>query len=128
MDTKQVANRLYELCSKDENYQAVEELYADHARHVEPMSMPSMDQITQGKAALLQNSKDWMENNEIHSSFIKKPLVNENQFVCEMGTEITPKVGPMAGQRMNLSEITLYTVENGKIVEAKFFYDTEMPE
>jgi ketosteroid isomerase-like protein len=124
MNTQTVANRLYALCEQGDYQQALEELYADHARHIEAMEMPGMDKVTEGKLALIRKSHEWMENNEVHGGTISKPFVNDNQFVCEMTIDITPKVGPMAGKRMNEKEICLYTVEGGKITEAKFFYDT----
>jgi predicted ester cyclase len=39
-----------------------------------------------------------------------------------MKMDATQNAGPMAGVRMDMSEQCLYTVKNGKIAEAKFFY------
>ena len=39
------------------------------------------------------------------------------QFVVRFKMEVTPK----GKQRMNLDEVGLYTVQNGKIVEERFF-------
>ena len=35
---------------------------------------------------------------------------------------MTAKCGPMAGQRMQMQEAGLYTVDNGKIVMEEFYY------
>jgi predicted ester cyclase len=48
------------------------------------------------------------------------------QFVVPMTMDCTSNEGPMAGQRMNMSETALYTVKNGKITEGKFFYSCGM--
>jgi ketosteroid isomerase-like protein len=35
---------------------------------------------------------------------------------------VTPKAGPQKGKRMQMDEIGVYTVKNGKIVREEFFY------
>ncbi len=100
------------------------ELYADNARHVEPMEMPGgpYKRITEGKAELLQG-EDFEKNVEVHSATCGDPMSNADQFICRMGLDCTARNGPMAGQRMQIDEFAAYTVKNGKITEAKFFYD-----
>lgn len=119
-----VANRLYELCNAGKFDQAMNELYADNARHVEAMEMPGSDckRITEGKPALLKMSEKWAKTTTVHSATVGKPLVNGDQFVCEMTMDCTSTEGPMANQRMQMKETCLYTVKNSKITEAKFFY------
>lgn len=123
--THQVANRLAELLNDGKHHEAMHELYADNARHVEAMEMPGSPykRITEGKANLLAMSEHWGKTTTVHSSSCGKPLVNGDQFVVEMKLDCTSHEGPMAGQRMNMSETCLYTVEHGKISEAKFFYN-----
>lgn len=120
--TKKVADRLVELCKAGKNQDAMKELYADNARQIEAMEGPGCPRITEGKAALLQMGEKFAKTTTIHSASYGKPLVNGDQFVCEMSLDCTSNEGPMAGQRMNMSETALYTVKNGKITEAKFFY------
>ncbi len=62
----------------------------------------------------------------IHGASVGNPLDNGDQFVCAMSLDCTAGEGPMAGQRMNMSETALYTVKNGKITEGKFFYGCGM--
>ncbi len=123
-ETDVVAARLHELCSMGKYHEAMQELYADNARHVEAMEMPGSDckRILKGKGNLLQKSEQWGRTTTIHGASMSKPLVNGDQFVCEMKLDCTSSEGPMAGQRMQMSETCLYTVKNGKITEAKFFY------
>jgi hypothetical protein len=102
----------------------MQELYAENARHLEAMEMPGSPckRVIEGKPTLPQMSEHWGKTNTIHGASCGKPLVNGDQFVCEMSMDLTPTEGPMAGQRMQMSEFCLYTVANGQIVEAKFFY------
>jgi ketosteroid isomerase-like protein len=48
---------------------------------------------------------------------VEGPYVHGDQFVVRFKMEVTPK----DGKRMNLDEVGLYTVKNGKIVEERFF-------
>src|SRR5262245_19962439 len=124
--TQKVAQRLVELCTTGKNQQAMQELYADNARHVEVMEVPGCPRVTEGKAALLQKAEKFAKTTKIHGATCSKPLVNGDQFVCNMTMDCTSSEGPMANQRMNMSETALYTVKNGKIVEGKFFYSCGM--
>ncbi len=122
--TQDVANKLCDLCTRGEHDKAMNDLYADNARHVEVMAMPGSPwpRIIEGKAALQKYSEEWSKTTTVHSCTIGKPLVNGDQFLVEMTMDATHHEGPMAGQRMAMSEQCLYTVKNGKIAEAKFFY------
>src|SRR5262249_3468404 len=120
--TQKVASRLVELCASGKNLDALKELYADNARHVEVMDGPGCARITEGKPALLQKAEKFAKTTTVHSASCGKPLVNGDQFVVPMSMDCTCTEGPMANQRMNMSETALYTVKNGKISEGKFFY------
>ncbi len=123
-DTHLVADKLTELCNTGRHDEAMRDLYADNARHVEAMEMPGSPykRITEGKPALLAMSEHWKKTTTVHGGTCSKPLVNGDQFVCEMTLDCTSNEGPMAGQRMTMTETCLYTVKDGKITEAKFFY------
>lgn len=122
--THTVANRLHELFSQGKYHEAMQELYAPNARHVEAMEFPGSPykRVMEGKDTLLKMSEHWSKTTTVHSASIGKPSVNGDQFVCEMRMDCTSSEGPMAGQRMEMQETCLYTVKDGKITEAKFFY------
>ncbi len=120
--TAKIANRLSELCGSGKGTDAIKELYADNARHIEAMEMPGCPRTTEGKTALLEKAEKFHKTTEIHSMSCSKPWVNGDQFTCNMSMDCTSNEGPMAGHRMQISETALYTVKNGKISEAKFFY------
>ncbi len=124
--TQKVADRLAALCSTGKNLDALKELYADSARHVEVMEAPWCPRITEGKANLLKKAEQFHKSTTVHGASCAKPIVNGDQFICAMSLDCTSGEGPMAGQRMNMSETALYTVKNGKITEAKFFYSCGM--
>ncbi len=124
--TQKVATRLAELCTSGKNLDAIKELYADNARHVEVMAGPGCDRIMEGKQTILEKADKFAKTTTIHGSSVGKPIVNGDQFICPMSLDATCSDGPMAGQRMNMVETALYTVKNGKITEGKFFYSCGM--
>ena len=124
--TQKVATRLAELVGAGKNLEAIKELYADNARHVEAMEGPGCARVCEGKKTLLEKAEQFHKSLTVHGASIGKPLVNGDQFVVPMSLDATSSEGPMAGQRMNMSETALYTVKNGKITEGKFFYGCGM--
>lgn len=124
--TAHVASRLCEMIREHRNLDAIRELYADNARHVEVMGGPGCDRIMEGKPALLQKAEQFGKSITVHDSSIGKPRVNGDQFVVDMMLDCTSHDGPMKGMRMKMEETALYTVKHGKISEGKFFYSCEM--
>jgi hypothetical protein len=124
--THKVATRLAELCATGKNLDAIKELYADNARHVEVMEGPGCARITESKKTILEKADKFAKTTTVHGSTVGKPIVNGDQFVVPMSLDCTSTEGPMANQRMNMSETALYTVKNGKIAEGKFFYSCGM--
>lgn len=124
--TQKVASRLVELCSTGKNLDAIKELYADNARHVEVMEGPGCPRLVDGKKSVLQKAEQFAKTTTVHGASCGKPIVNGDQFVVPMTLDCTCTEGPMANQRMNMSETALYTVRNGKITEGKFFYSCGM--
>src|ERR1043165_8926809 len=66
--TTKVANRLTELCSTGKNLDALKELYADNARHVEVMDAPWCARIIEGKQNLLQKAEQFHKATPVHSA------------------------------------------------------------
>src|SRR5262245_40828114 len=79
--TTKVANRLVELCSTGKNLDALKELYADNARHVEVMDAPWCGRIIEGKPKLLEKAEQFAKSTTIHSASCGKPIVNGDQFI-----------------------------------------------
>lgn len=125
MTTLEIGRRLVELCSTGRTLEALDTLYAKDAVSVEAVASPNFPQVTEGLAAVRGKNEWWYANNEVHRGEIKGPFPHGDRFALSFGFDVTAKAGPMAGQRMQMEEVGLYTVEDGKIVREEFFYSVE---
>lgn len=119
MDTLAVATRLIELCREGKNHQAMTELYSKDIVSVEAGAPPGESPITTGLDATMAKGQWWMDNHEIHSAKVSGPWPNGNRFMVRFEYDVTFK--PTAA-RMNMDEIALFTVTDGKITREDFFY------
>ena len=118
MTTKEVANRLVELCRQGKNLEAMEELYGENVVSNEMPGAPTP--VVSGKKAVIQKSADWLNSVvEFHKGEISEPQVADNHFSCTMDFDITFK----ERGRQQMNEVCVYKVDNGKIVNEQFFYN-----
>ena len=102
--TQQIANRLVELCREGKYEQCYDELFAADAQNIE---MPAMAEGPLGNASGLAAIR------------AGEPSVAGNWFTVPMSMDVTMKGQP----RMQMDEMCLYQVRDGKIVREQFFYD-----
>ena len=114
MTTKQVADRLVELCRMGQIDDAQKELYSDDATSTEA----DMGQV-KGRQAIEEKSKMFQSMVEaFHSSTISDPLVGGNYFSISWSMDVTMK----DRGRSTMEEICVYGVKDGKIVSEQFFF------
>ncbi len=117
MNTQQVATRLIELCRMGENMQAISELYDQNVVSKEMPGTPNA--IISGKDEVTKKSQDWYATvEEFHGGQISDPIVAENHFSCSMKMDCTFK----KQGRIQIEEVCVYQVKDGKITEEQFFY------
>jgi len=125
MDTKQVGDKLVELCKQGKNLEAVDTLYSPDIVSVEAMAMDPMPAEMRGIDAIRGKNQWWFDNHEIHSASAVGPMTNHDKFAVLFDYDVTSNApGPMQGQRMKMQEVGLYTVKDGKIVREEFYYDS----
>lgn len=118
MTTQEVADRFNELAQTGQFDKIQDELYADDAESIEPAHAPGLKSV-KGIAAIKQKGKEFNEMvEEMHGGFSTAPVVGGNFFSLGMGMDCT-----MKGQgRINMQEIAVYEVKDGKIVKEQFFF------
>jgi ketosteroid isomerase-like protein len=122
----EVGQRLADLCRQNNNLQAVEELYAPNVVSIETRGDEHMPKRMEGIDAIRRKNQWWVDNHETHKWEVNGPWPKDDQFIVTMKVDVTSKVGPFAGKRMQFEEACLYTVRDGKIVQEEFFF--HMPE
>jgi hypothetical protein len=118
MTTQEIASKLITYCRQAKWETAQRELYADDAVSLEPYATPAFQQETKGLAAIIEKGRKFDAMIEqMHSLAVSDPLVAGNAFSCQMAMDVTMKGQP----RMQMSEICLYRVKDGKIISEQFF-------
>lgn len=72
-----------------------------------------------GRPAVAAKMQAFGEAHEVHGFTVTGPFLNDDQFTLYMTIDVTTRA---TGERMNMVEVALYTVQDGKIVEERFFY------
>ena len=122
MNTEQVAKRLVELCREGKGQQAQDELYAKDAVSVEMEGTDASGTptVAKGMDAIREKGRKFNEGIEaMHGGTVGDPTVMGNWFAVTMTMDATMK----GRGRVNMQEICVYQVRDGKIVREPFFYD-----
>lgn len=119
MTTMEVGNKLVELCKQGQNLQAIDTLYSPDIVSVEAVAMPDNPAEMSGIEAIKGKNKWWLDNHEVHSASCEGPCSNGDRFAVRFKFDVTNKPSQ---RRMQMDEIGLYTVKNGKIAREEFFY------
>ena len=119
MTTKEIGQKLVDLCQAGKNHEAMKSLYADNIVSVEAGAPPGMSPETTGVAALIAKSVKWAEANEVHSIKAEGPFPHGDRFAVIFDMDLTRRT---ENKRFQMREVALYTVKNDKIVREEFFY------
>ena len=118
MTTQEIANRLVELCRKGDFEKAQADLFADDAVSIEQEATPAFDKETKGKAAIKEKGQKWNSMvEEMKGLTLSDPIIAANSFALTMRLNVVMKErGPM-----DMTELCVYKVKDGKIVSEEFF-------
>ncbi len=118
MTTQEIANRLVELCRNGEFEKALTDLFSDDAMSIEPHATPAFDKETKGLQAIKEKGEKWNSMvQEMHGITISDPLIATNSFACTMRMNVTMK----ERGHMDMTELCVYQVKDGKIISEQFF-------
>jgi len=118
METKEIADRLVAYCRKADWDGAHRELYADNCVSIEPYETPDFSKETRGLDAIREKGHKFDNMVEkMHSIETSEPMVAGNSIAFRLGMDMTMK----GRGRMNMPELCVYQVKDGKIVSEEFF-------
>lgn len=121
MSTVEIAKKYVELCREQKNHVILETLFSPDIVSVEAAAMPGQPAESRGIKAVMEKSKQWQSNHEVHGAKVEGPWPNGDRFVVRFSYDVTNKP---SGKRIQMEEAGLFTVDQGKIVREEFFYST----
>jgi len=120
MTTQEVADKFDQLAQSNQWDKIQDELYSEDAESIEPpnAAMSGLKNV-KGREALKQKAKEFNEMvEEMYGGFCSKPVVGGNFFSVAMGMDAKFK----GMERMNMDEVCVYEVKDGKIIKEQFFF------
>ena len=118
MTTQEIADRLVELCRKNDFQTAQKELFSEDAVSIEPEASAGFEKETKGLKAIQEKGKRFSTMvEEVHGNKVSDPLVAGNSIALSLNMDTTMK----EQGRSNMAEICVYKVEDGKIISEEFF-------
>lgn len=118
MSTQEIAIRLADLVGQGRFEAAQRELFAEDAVSIEAHATEQFARETKGLSAILEKGHKWQSMLEgVHSCSTSAPLVAGNAIAIMLAMDLTMK----GRGRMQLAELCVYAVEQGKIISEQFF-------
>jgi len=114
----EVAARVTELLRAGNSAAVENELFASGIESVEGLGMSL---AWSGRKSVLAKYRAWEADHEIHSMQVEGPWVGATGFVLKLGIDVSQK---STGQRVQMQEMAVYTVRNGKITREEFHFPT----
>jgi hypothetical protein len=117
MTTQEISTALVDFCRQGKFKEARTALYSADVESIEPAHTPMP--YVKGLDALEQKADAFNSSVEaFHNSYVSDPLVAGNFFTLVMGIDATYK----EYGRMNMEEVVVYEVKDGKVVKETFYY------
>jgi ketosteroid isomerase-like protein len=118
MTVKEIAARFNELAQQEKWFQIQDELFADDVKSIDPPHSPYLG-YAEGRAAVRKKGEEFISKIEAgHRAYTSAPIATGNHFAVERETDITVK----GFGRVQMNQIMLYEVKDGKIISEQFFY------
>jgi hypothetical protein len=112
-----VAEAFTELLKAGRHAEAEAQFWSPDVVSLEAMEGPMAR--CEGIAAVKAKGAWWMGAHEWHGGTVEGPFLHGDQFALRFTMDVTEKA---SGRRSEMTEIGLYTVAGGKVVEERFFY------
>ncbi|MGH0031620.1 MAG: SnoaL-like domain-containing protein [Myxococcota bacterium] len=121
MSALEIGTQLVALCNEGRSEEAVERFYDEKIVSIEGQGTDEMPARMEGIEAIRAKNRWWYDNHEVHATQAEGPFCGhrDDQFAVRFEIDTTPKA---TGERGSMTEIGLYTVANGKIVQEEFLY------
>ena len=118
MTTAEVAARFYDLAKDEKWFEIQDEFFSDDVKSLDPAGSPYFS-YAEGKAAVRKKGEDFVKRIEaLHKVSTTPPLVAGHHFAVGREKDLTVQgLG-----RIQINQIMMYEVKDGKIISEQFFY------
>lgn len=114
----EVAAQFNILAQEEKWWDIQDQLFSDDVKSIDPAGSPYFG-YAEGKAAVRKKGEEWVSKIEAaHRRFTTEPIVAGNYFAVGREVDITVK----DFGRIQLNELMVYEVKDGKIISEQFFY------
>lgn len=120
MSVADVGSKLCGYCREGKNMDAINELYSQDVVSVEAAPMEGMPQTMEGIDQIRGKNEWWINAHEVNRADVKGPFPHgDDKFAVLFSYDVTNKE---SGDRMEMEEVAVYTVDGGKITKEEFFF------
>ena len=120
MTIQEVSAKLVAYCREGKFDTAQKELYAADATSTEPPHSPGFQSVTGLDKIIEKGHKFQAMIEAVHSSSVSDAQIAGDYFSTALLFDVTLK----GMGRVNMDEICVYCVKDGKVVSEQFFYST----
>jgi hypothetical protein len=114
----EIAARFNELAQQEKWFDIQDELFSDDVKSVDPPNSPYFG-YAEGKGNVRKKGEDFVKTiEEFHCAHTTEPVIGGNHFAVGREMDVTAK----GHGRIQLNEIMMYEVKDGKIISELFFY------
>jgi hypothetical protein len=118
MTTQEIAARFNELAKQEKWFEIQDEFFSDDVRSIDPVDSPWFG-YAEGKAAVRKKGEDFLKKIEaFHGAHTTEAVAGGNHFAAGREVDITVQ----GFGRIQIKQVMLYEVKDGKIVSEQFFY------
>jgi hypothetical protein len=116
--TREIVVRFNELAQQEKWFEIQEELFSDDVKSIEPAHSRYFP-YAEGKSAVRKKGEDFIKKiDAFHSAHTSEPIIAGNHFA--VGREVDVTVNGFG--RIQMNEIMIYEVKDGKIISEQFIY------
>ncbi len=127
LDAKAVGTELVSMYREGKTHiEVVQKLFSNNVVSVEAIQGSGPAREISGMDAVIDKAKWWANNNVVHSAEYKGPYPHgDNKFALFFNLDLTNK--QMNNTRLQLEEVAVYEVSEGKVVHEEYFYNVDAP-
>ena len=118
LSTQEVAARFNELARQEKWFEIQDELFADDVRSIDPPDSPYFG-YAKGRDDVRKKGETFVKKIEnFHGAHTTEPVIGGNHFAVEREVDVTVQ----GHGRIQINQVMLYEVKDGRIVLEQFFY------